>query len=299
MKKPNMTTTNGGLSRRISAYFRLTQPKIVLLLLVSTVAAMYAAGGTSVPWTKVVATLLGGALCAGGAKSMNAYLDRERDSEMWRTRSRPLVVGEISPQGALTFSIIISLVSLLLFLWIHPLTVILAAAAWVYYVLLYSVYLKTRTSHNVVIGGAAGAFPPLIGWTAAVGHIELAAVFLFLIVFVWTPPHAWALMMVVKNDYRKVNIPMLPAIKNPKDSSKQILLYSVILILLTVVPAALQVFGFLYLIIVLILGGPFLWMAFNLYKDPQTFWARRLYRYSTYYLALLFVGLVLDRMVVL
>ena len=276
-------------------YFRLTKPRIAVLLLISAAAGMLAAGGGSVAWSTAALLLLGGYLCSGGAGALNCYLDRELDVAMERTRRRPLPMGQVAPRNALAFSIAISLLSILLLLLISPLVAALSAVAWLYYVLLYSVYLKRRTHQNIVVGGAAGAFPPLIGWVAVSGSIDLSAVFLFLIVFFWTPPHAYALMLMFKEDYRKVNIPMLPLALGDKETGRQIFLYSVLLVALTAAPAALGLFGALYLATAVALGVPFVGLSAKLYRSLERVWAARLFRYSTVYLAALFLGLVLDR----
>ena len=277
------------------AYFRLTKPRIAVLLLISTAAGMLAAGGGTVAWSTAGILLLGGYLCSGGAGAFNCYLDRELDVAMARTRRRPLPLGQLAPRNALVFSLVISLLSIPLFLMISPLVAVLGAVAWVYYVLLYSVYLKRRTHQNVVVGGAAGAFPPMIGWVAVSGSIDLSSIFLFLIVFFWTPPHAYALMMVFKEDYSKVNIPMLPVVLGDRETGRQIFLYSVFLLALTALPAFLGLFGTLYLVTAVALGVIFVALSIKLYRTLEMVWAIRLFRYSTFYLAALLVGVVLDR----
>ncbi len=279
-------------------YFRLTKPRIAVLLLISTAAGMLAANGGAVDWSKAGILLLGGYLCSGGAGAFNCYLDRELDVAMARTSRRPLPLGQVAPRNALVFSIAISLASVPLFLMISPLVAGLGAAAWVYYVLIYSVYLKRRTHQNVVVGGAAGAFPPLIGWVAVTGSIDLSSIFLFLIVFFWTPPHAYALMMVFKDDYSKVNIPMLPVVLGDRETARQTFLYSVFLLALTALPAFLGLFGTLYLVTAVVLGVLFVALSVQLYRTLEKVWAIRLFRYSTFYLAALFLGLVLDRALV-
>ena len=276
-------------------YFRLTKPRIALLLLISTAAGMLAAGGGSVSWVMAALLLAGGFLCSGGAGAMNCYLDRELDVAMERTRSRPLPMGLVSPRSGLAFSIVISLLSIPLLFLVSPLVALLSAAAWLYYVLVYSVYLKTRTHQNIVVGGAAGAFPPLIGWVAVSGAVDLSAVFLFLIVFFWTPPHAYALMLVLKEDYKRVSVPMLPVVLGESETGRHILLYSVLLLLLTALPAALGLFGMVYLATAVLLGAPFVALSVKLYRTLERAWAIRLFRYSNLYLAALFVGLVVDR----
>ena len=277
-------------------YFRLTKPRIALLLLISTAAGMLAAGGGSVSWSVAALLLAGGYLCSGGAGAMNCYLDRELDQAMARTRSRPMPMGQVSPRSGLAFSIVISLLSVSRCCCSSAhLVALLSAAAWLYYVLAYSVYLKRRTHQNIVVGGAAGAFPPLIGWAAVSGGVDLSAVFLFLIVFFWTPPHAYALMLVLKDDYKKVNIPMLPVVLGERETGRHIFLYSALLLLLTALPAILGLFGLVYLFTAVLLGAVLVALAAKLYRTLERVWAIRLFRYSNLYLAALFVGLVLDR----
>ncbi len=276
-------------------YFRLTKPRIAVLLLISTAAGMLAAGGGTVAWSAAAIILLGGYLCSGGAGALNCYLDRELDVEMERTRKRPLPLRQIAPRHVLIFSIAISLLSMPLFLLISPLVAVLGAIAWLYYVLIYSVYLKRRTHQNVVVGGAAGAFPPLIGWVAVSGSIDMSSIFLFLIVFFWTPPHAYALIMVFKEDYRKVSVPMLPVVLGDRETARHILLYSVLLVLVTALPAVLGLFGTLYLATAVLLGVPLVALSVKVYRSLERVWAMRLFKYSTVYLAALFLGLVLDR----
>ncbi len=283
------------LTRTAAAFFWLTKPNIIALLLISTLAGMLAAAGGAVPWTTTLAVLGGGFLCAGGAGAMNSYLDRNRDVAMRRTSWRPIPSGRVSPRAAFVFSVAISLLSLPLFLTVNTLVAGLSAVAWAYYVFFYSGYLKTRTTQNIVIGGAAGAFPPLIGWVAVTGALDIPGVLLFLIVFFWTPPHAWALAIVMKEEYRQVNVPMLPVVRGDAETSRQSLLYTIMLVTLTVLPFALGYFGVIYLASVLALGGLLLWLAVKLYRSPGRPAAMRLYRYSTIYLALLFLALALDR----
>ena len=279
----------------IKGYYQLTKPKIALLLLISTSAGMLAAGGGSISWKTGLAVLLGGYLCAGGAAAMNCYLDRELDLVMKRTRNRPLPAGKISPRGALVFSIAISLLSIPLFLIVNPIIMVIGIIAWVYYVLIYSIFLKRRTHQNIVIGGAAGAFPPMIGWTAISGSVDISAIFLFLIVFFWTPPHAYALMLALKEDYQMVNVPMLPVVQGDLETGRQIIIYSVVLFIVTVIPYTIGLFGPLYLATAIILGTIFMSLAVKLYYALERSWYMRLFRYSSFYLALLFLGLVLDR----
>ena len=287
--------SQASLTTTAAAFFWLTKPNIIVLLLISTLAGMLAAAGGAVPWSTVLAVLGGGFLCAGGAGSMNSYLDRDRDVAMRRTSRRPIPSGRVSPRAAFAFSVVISLLSIPLFLTVSTLVAGLSALAWAYYVFIYSGYLKERTTQNIVIGGAAGAFPPLIGWVAVTGALDVPGVLLFLIVFFWTPPHAWALAILMKEEYRQVNIPMLPVIRGEAETGRQSLLYTVVLVTFTILPFALGYFGLLYFAGALAFGAPFLWLAAKLYRSPGKPAAMRLYRYSTIYLALLFLVLALDR----
>ena len=286
--QPSLTST-------AAAFFWLTKPNIIVLLLISTLAGMLAAAGGAVPWTTAFAVLGGGFLCAGGAGAMNSYMDRDRDVAMRRTSRRPIPSGRVSPRAAFVFSIAISLLSLPLFLTVNTLVAALSAVAWVYYVFIYSGYLKERTTQNIVIGGAAGAFPPLIGWVAVTGALDVPGVLLFMIVFLWTPPHAWALAIMMKEEYRQVNVPMLPVVRGEAETGRQSLLYTIVLLAFTILPFALGYFGLLYFAGALAFGAPLLWLAAKLYRSPGKPAAIRLYRYSTLYLALLFLVLALDR----
>ncbi|GBD10921.1 Protoheme IX farnesyltransferase [bacterium HR23] len=274
----------------------LTKPGVIVLLLVTTLGGMLAAGGGRVAWERVVVTLIAGALCAGGAGALNSYLDRSLDAQMARTRRRPLPAGVVGPEEALWFGISLGAVSLAMFvLWVNALSALLAGIAFLFYVVVYSFILKRRTPQNIVLGGAAGAFPPLIGWTAVTGRMEPSALFLFLIVFFWTPPHFWPLALVAREDYRSAQVPMLPVVAGERASAFQVLLYTLILLGVSILPAALRLLGPVYLASAVVLGLVFLGMALALYRRPTPQTALRLYRYSNLYLALLFLFLVVDR----
>lgn len=284
------------LLRPLRGYLLLTKPHVIVLLLVTTLAGMLAAGGGKVAWERVAVTLLAGAMCAGGAGALNSYLDRNLDAQMARTRGRPLPAGLVGAEEALWFGAGLGAVSLAVFtLWVNWVSALLAGVAFLYYVVVYSYLLKRRTPQNIVLGGAAGAFPPLIGWTAVTGRIEPAALFLFLIVFFWTPPHFWPLAIMAKEDYRAAQVPMLPVVAGEKGAALQILLYTLLLLGVSLLPVAVRLFGPVYLVGALILGVFFVVMAFSLYRSPSPEHAARLYRYSSLYLALLFLLLVIDR----
>ena len=288
--------TRGPGLRVLLAYVALTKPNIIVLLLVTTLAGMLAAGrGTASPWL-VVATLGAGYLCAGGASTINSYLDRDIDPLMERTRRRPIPSRRIGARQALWFGLTLGAVSVAIFaLFVNVLSAVLAGVAFAYYVLGYTWYLKRRTPQNIVIGGAAGAFPPLIGWTAVTGALEPASAFLFLVIFFWTPPHAWALALLVKDEYGKAQVPMLPVVMGVRETTWQMLLYSVSLLGVTLLPVALGLFGPLYLAGALALGLPFLALAVRVHRKPDLKLTRQMYKYSTVYLALFFLVLVLDR----
>ena len=229
---------------------------------------------------------------------MNCYLDRDLDLAMKRTRNRPLPSGKLKPVKALVFSIIISLLSIPFFLNVSVMVALLGTTAWVYYVIFYSMFLKKRTPQNIVVGGAAGAFPPLIGWVGVSGSIDLSSIFLFLIIFFWTPPHAYALMLVLKEDYKNANVPMMPVVKGEKETVRQIIIYSIVFLAITIVPGVIGLFGMFYLISVIILGVTLLLMSIKLFYNLTNKWAFRVYRYSTIQLALLFIALVIDQSVI-
>ena len=217
---------------------------------------------------------------------------------MKRTRNRPLPTGKLKPVKALVFSIIISLLSIPFFLNVSVMVALLGTTAWVYYVIFYSMFLKKRTPQNIVVGGAAGAFPPLIGWVGVSGSIDLSSIFLFLIIFFWTPPHAYALMLVLKEDYKNANVPMMPVVKGEKETVRQIIIYSIVFLAITIVPGVIGLFGMFYLISVIILGVTLLLMSIKLFYNLTNKWAFRVYRYSTIQLALLFIALVIDQSVI-
>ena len=280
------------------SYFELTKPKIGLLLMISTAAGMLAASGeirALPPLSGSLALLIGGYLCSGGAGAFNCYLDRELDTVMKRTRNRPLPSGKLTPTRVLIFSLVISVISIPMLWYVNPLVAYLSAVAWVYYVVLYSIYLKRRSDQNIVIGGAAGAFPPLIGWVAITGNIDAMAIILFLIVFFWTPPHAYALMLIVKEDYEKVNIPMLPVVRGAQVTIRHSLIYSLILIGVTFIPLTMQLASNIYAPFSIPLGIGFVYIAVKLYMTAENVWALRLFKYSTYYLGILILGLVIDK----
>ncbi|MDA0365867.1 MAG: heme o synthase [Chloroflexi bacterium] len=286
--------TLGALARD---YFTLTKPSIILLLLITTVPAMVLAkGGWPSTWL-VIATLIGGMLAAGGAGAVNMYIDRDIDAIMQRTRSRPIPRGSITPYQALGFGIAQAVAAgVWLTITVNLLSAALAIAAFLFYTLVYSAYLKRTTVHNTVLGGAAGAMPPLIGWTAVTGTIGLEGGLLFLIVFYWQPPHFWALALGLADDYRAANIPMMPVVLGEHETKRQIVLYSIMTAALTLIFGVVAALGLLYLAVAAAGGAGFVWFAIRLYRVPGIGGTRAMFRYSTSYLALLFAAMVADRL---
>jgi protoheme IX farnesyltransferase len=276
-------------------YVTLTKPRIMSLLLVTGFCGMAAAGLPSL-WVSIAA-MLGLALACGGASALNHYLDRDIDKLMGsRTRARPVAAGRIAPAHALEFGVALSAVSfVLLASAVNVLTALLALVGNLFYVLIYTGLLKRSTPQNIVIGGAAGAVPPLVGWAAATGSLGLPALALFLIVFLWTPPHFWALALLIKDDYANAKVPMLPNVRGERETTRQILLYTLVMIAFTV--AAGVWLGWFYAATALALGGVFLWLAWQLRRDTTPRRAAVLFHYSLAYLALLFVAAALDPVV--
>lgn len=286
--------TLGSLARD---YFTLTKPSIILLLLITTVPAMVLAQGSWPSTWLVIATLIGGMLAAGGAGAVNMYIDRDIDAIMQRTRSRPIPRGSITPHQALGFGIAQAVAAgVWLAVTVNLLSAALAIAAFLFYTLVYSAYLKRTTVHNTVLGGAAGAMPPLIGWTAVTGSIGLEGALLFLIVFYWQPPHFWALALGLADDYRAANIPMMPVVLGEHETKRQIVLYSIMTAALTLVFGVVAALGLLYLAVAAAGGAGFVWYAIRLYRVPGIGGTRAMFRYSTSYLALLFAAMVADRL---
>jgi protoheme IX farnesyltransferase len=280
------------------AYLSLTKPRIIVLLLITATGGMVLAAEGLPPLGTLVFTLIGGALAAGGANAINCYIDRDIDGLMARTTLRPIPAGEIPPARALAFGVGLILASLALFwLFVNPASGMLAVGAMLYYVFVYSRWLKRSTPSNIVIGGAAGALPPVIGWVAVRGSIDLLPIWLFVIVFYWTPPHFWALSLLIKRQYERARVPMLPIVRGDDETRRQILWYSLLLVALTAVIVPFGLMGPLYLVLALGLGGQFVYYALRLRSEQSSGAARRLYRYSIYYLALLFAAMVVDRQI--
>jgi len=279
-------------------YLALTKPRIISLLLWTTVATMVAAAPSGLELSTVLWTMLGGYLAAGGAGAINHYIDRERDARMARTRTRPLVSGRIEPLHGLVFGIVLgALATAQLSLTVNVLAAALALAGLLGYVFVYTVWLKPLTPQNIVVGGAAGAVPPLVGWAAATGGLELEALIPFGIVFLWTPPHFWALSLLIKDDYARTGVPMLPVVKGEAETRRQIVLYTIVLVAFSALPAATGFLGGAYLAAALLLGGAFTALAVRLRREPSRRGALRLYLSSLAYLALLFAAMAADRVI--
>jgi protoheme IX farnesyltransferase len=273
----------------------LTKPRIISLLLVTTVAPMYVAGSPGIGLVLVV--MLGGYLMAGGANAVNMYLDRDIDDRMARTRLRPIPSGRMSGKSVLAFGIALATAATFLFAVLtNVLTAALALGGFYFYVYVYTRWLKRTTPHNIVIGGAAGAFPPLVGWAAMTGRIDLVAVYLFLIVFYWTPPHFWALALLKQRDYNKAGVPMAPLVWGERETMRQMPAYAAILVAITILPVTFGAFGVLYLVAAVILGALFVGGLVRMMRASDwTAPAWWVYKYSLLYLALLFVAMAVDR----
>jgi heme o synthase len=271
----------------------LTKPKVQSLLLLTTVSAMLIAGDPSP--ALVLVTVLGGYLSAGGAGAVNHWYDRDIDARMARTSDRPVPSGRIAPATALWFGIGLAAASFaLLGLAVNLLAASLALGGFLGYTLVYTVWLKRRTPQNIVIGGAAGAVPPLVGWAAVTGGLGGTPLYLFAIVFFWTPPHFWALSLLMKREYERVGVPMLPVVRGETETRRQILLYAILLYAVTQLPFCAGAFGGLYLGASLVLGGLFIGGAWMLQRRADRGTALRLYLFSLLYLALLFAAMVAD-----
>jgi heme o synthase len=279
----------------LRAYLALTKPKVQSLLLWITVTTMYVAGDPS-PGL-VLLTCLGGALSAGGAGAINHAIDRDIDCKMARTADRPVAAGRVSPGAAISFGALLGCSSFaLLALTVNPLAAALSLSGLVGYVFVYTLWLKRTTPQNIVIGGAAGAVPPLVAWAAVTGGLSGTAFYLFAIVFFWTPPHFWALSLLMKDEYAKVGVPMLPVVRGERETRRQILLYTVLLYAVTQLPFCAGGFGVEYLVASMALGAAFIYCAVRLLRSADRRWALRTYLFSLAYLALLFLSMPLDRL---
>jgi heme o synthase len=283
---------------RLGAYVALTKPRIIELLLVTTVPTMVVAGdGLPSAWL-VVATVVGGTLAAGGANAVNMYVDRDIDAVMKRTRNRPLVTGAVEPRNALLFAVAIEAVAFF-WLWgfVNLLSAALALAACLFYVFVYTLWLKRTSRQNIVIGGAAGAAPVLIGWTAVTNELAWAPVLLFGVVFFWTPPHFWALAIRYKDDYSAADVPMLPSVTTVRATARQMVAYSVVVWALTLVFAPVAGMGALYVTGAAVLGAVLTGLSIEVLRTESARAAMRLFTWSITYLTLLFVVMAADVLV--
>ena len=279
-------------------YVSLAKPRIIVLLLITALGGMMIASRGWPSTGLVILTLLGGALAAAGAGAINCWIDRDIDGEMYRTRRRPIPDGRIAPGHALAFGIALGVAAfVLLAFWVNVLAATLAVSGLLFYVFVYTLWLKRSTAQNIVIGGAAGAVPPLVGWAAVTHSLDLTALYLFAIIFLWTPPHFWALALRIQRDYARVGVPMLPVVRGEHEAKRQILLYTVLLVAVTLMLFVTGALGALYLAGAAVLGGAFILFAVLNLRDRRRRWSRPLFDYSIAYLALLFGVMVADRMV--
>ena len=280
------------------AYANLTKPRIIVLLLITTLGGMVIAARGLPALELIAATIAGGALAAGSANAINCYIDRDIDQLMRRTRRRSLPRGTVSPENALLFGLTIGAVSFaILTVYANLLSAILALTGLLFYVLVYTRVLKRSTPQNIVIGGAAGALPPMVGWAAVTGRVDLLAVYMFAVIFFWTPPHFWALSLLTSEDYARANVPMLPLVVGEGETRRQIFLYSILLVAVTMLMVSGRALGVVYLIAALALGGGLIYYAGRLLRDGSPSRARRLFMYTNMYLALIFLAMAVDRVI--
>ena len=296
-----MALTSAELTRRptlasqVGAYVALTKPRIIELLLVTTLPTMIVARRGIPSLGLMVATLLGGTLAAGGANAINMFVDRDIDKVMHRTRNRPLVTGAMAPRNALIFAVCLEVLAFAeLWAWVNPLSAVLAVSATLFYVFVYTLWLKRRSTQNIVIGGAAGAVPVLVGWAAVTDHLAWSPVVLFAIIFLWTPPHFWALAFKYKEDYQAAQVPMLPAVATFARTAREILIYSVLLVGVTLLLAPVASLGVIYVASASLLGLVFVGLAARLRWRATPKAAMQLFSYSITYLTLLFVLMAVD-----
>ncbi|WP_237045771.1 heme o synthase [Aquipseudomonas alcaligenes] len=281
-------------------YLELTKPKVVLLMLITSLVGMFLATRAGVPWTVLVFGNLGIGLCAGAAAAVNHVVDRRIDSIMARTHKRPVTAGRVTVPAALGFALLLAVAGqALLLAFSNELTAWLTLASLLGYAVLYTGFLKRATPQNIVIGGLAGAAPPLLGWVAATGHLSAEPLLLVLIIFAWTPPHFWALAIHRKEEYAKADIPMLPVTHGEHYTKVHILLYTAAMLAVTLLPYAIHMSGALYLVAALLLGGRFMFWAWVLYRDSRPHAAINTFKYSIWYLFLLFIALLVDHYLLL
>jgi protoheme IX farnesyltransferase len=280
------------------AYLALTKPRIISLLLVTTVPTMIVADGGMPSLVLIALTLVGGTLAAAGANTINCYIDRDIDRVMIRTQGRPLPAGIVEPERALMFGLGLGAASFaILSVGANLLSAGLALGALAFYVFVYTIWLKRSTVQNIVIGGAAGAMPPLVGWAAVTGTLGWPALVLFGIIFLWTPPHFWALAMRYRNDYARAGVPMLPVVRGEDETARQIVIYSLLLVASTLVLTPVAGMGLLYTAAAVGLGGWFIWLAVGIYRERSPESCRALFFYSLVYLAALYITMGIDQLI--
>ncbi len=283
------------LGYRLYQYFQLTKPRVISLIVFCAVIGMFLSVPGAVPPVVLVAATIGIALIAGAAAAMNCLIEQKIDAVMARTRGRPLPRGEVNSRQTLLFSGVIGGIGLtLLYEFVNPLTMWLTLATFVGYAIIYTIFLKPATPQNIVIGGASGAMPPILGWAAVTGEVTSESLLLFLIIFVWTPPHFWALALYRTKEYAKVGMPMLPVTHGAEYTRLQILLYTILLVGVTIMPFVIRMSGWIYLVSALLLGGVFLAYAIRLKLAYSDKLAHKTFRYSIWYLAALFAALLVD-----
>lgn len=298
MSSMTTTTTQAGLSDRLHDYYELTKPRVVMLIVFTAIVGMFLATPDLPPLNLFLLGTLGIALCAASAAVINQVVDRQIDARMARTSQRPIVQGHVGVAQAYAFAAVLGVLgAAVLVIWVNALTAWLTLASLVGYALVYTLYLKRATPQNIVIGGASGAAPPVLGWVAVTGEIHAHALLLFLIIFVWTPPHFWALAIDRREDYARAGIPMLPVTHGDRYTRLQILCYTVLLTLVTLLPFLTGMSGLVYLIAVLGLNGGFLWYAVRLYAAPSSPLPMQTFGYSILYLMGLFTALLVDHYV--
>ena len=283
------------MNEQIVGYIALTKPRIIELLLITTVPPMFVAAGAVPGAWLMIATVVGGTFAAGGANAINMFIDRDIDQLMERTKGRPLVTGVISPKNALIFALTLEVVAFI-WLWqfVNFLSAVLAISATLFYVFIYSLWLKRTSSLNIVIGGAAGAVPVLIGWTAVTNSLNWSPLILFLVIFFWTPPHSWALMIKYRDDYSNASVPMLPSVESLSAVADRIILYTIVQIALTIVFAFVANMGVFYLVSAIVLGALFGALTLPVKRDLSERSAMRLFSFSIVYITLLFGAITLD-----
>ena len=286
------------LAQSFNDYLSMTKPPIVVLLLFTAIGGMFLAAGGVPPLGIAIFVCLGGAFGAGGANALNHYLDQDIDGKMSRTVKRPLPGNRVTPWKALAFGIVLNVAAFaLLSVWVNLLAAFLTLSATLFYVFVYTIWLKRTTPQNIVIGGAAGAIPPMVGWVAITGSLDLPALYMFTIVFFWTPPHFWALALLIQDDYAEAGIPMLPVVSTSEHTALHIFLYSLVLVPLSLLFAVTSVTGWVYLGTAILLGIVFVGLAWRLLRHYTISHAKHLYLYSLLYLALLFIAMMVDSVV--